>query len=444
MVTLVAFLAVQAGSVDPSKDPAYAQPITVEVAMQPLRNVVAAIAKASGKPVDVSGAVLDLKATVLVKDLPVGRTMEALADTMDLQWKNEDGVLRLSRPEGQLAEIATMERDELATAQRTGNPPPPNVSGPAPTAGGFPRRGLPIARGPAPTAEGGRAVYTRFNPFLLGLEVGGLQPTPLTRLRPAAPSGTTAFAKAAAAWPGIDGTPSSDWSKPVTTVLVKSPWDGGELSLADLLVAWHAATGLPVVADAFRVPLKTTGLLPMGALADLQSIVTRDGFALRLSDGVARMRHPAFWRLREQEIPEPTWTALERGRADLGTLAAFASRLNAAQAASFHSDEAPLSRVPTTALREAYPALLLWNTLSGDARDAVFAGRPVGLAQTPGSKDAYAYALREAPYYGAGDPAEILRSNPAKVGLFGQASDKSLDLRLGNLEGSGVTYVIPL
>jgi hypothetical protein len=163
-----------------------------------------------------------------------------------------------------------------------------------------------------------------------------------------------------------------------------------------------------------------------------------------MKSGVARLRHPAFWRLRQQEISETTWASIERGKPSIDTLAAFASRLTAPQAASFRSLESPLSKVKTLALREAYPALLLWNVLPSPARRTLLAGTPVGLSAVQNAVNAYRYALREAPYYRAGDPTQALATEPARLGIFGSVTPSSVELRLSGEQGGGVAYGIAL
>lgn len=435
MTPIYALLALQAAAVDPVKDPNLAKPVTVHLALTPLRQIAAALQKEAGQPIDVSGAVADWKATVLVKALPAGRTMEALADTLGLVWKLDNGTYRLGRAEGSAnAETAYLQ------SERTQRQPSANEVRVETAAPGVPR--LPV-RGNRRTRDGApmRVAYARYNPTLLALETPE-SPAP-TRLAPAVPSGDLPFAKAAAAWPSMDKEIPAPWLAPVATPkLPASPWEGGLRSLGDLLTLWHDASGLPVVADAFRVPARSAGLAPGTALESLQGLASAESASFRFADGVARLRHPGFWRLREQEIPESTWSGLERGPKTVDALASFAARLTAAQAASFRSLEAPLSKVKTAALREAYPALLLWNALPAPARKALLAGTPVGLAAVQNARGAYTYALNEAPYYHAGDPSPILELPPARTGLFGQAVQGSLELRLAGERGGGVTYVL--
>ena len=436
MTPLLALALLQGPPADYAKDPAYAKPITVEMAMAPLDRLVDAMAKASGLPLAYSGTLRDLKATVLVKDLPAARAMEALGDALGLVWRPDGAQLRLVRPDGQSAQEAAYRKEEIASAQQGATTEIAEAAVPeAYTPGGVPIR---RRRGPRPGT--GKAA-PRFDPDLLGLEVP--DGTPPSRLVPPGTTGKSAFAKAVGAWSGVQADLPEAWSRAIAPAYPKSAWLGGRLTLADLLVAWHAASGLPVVADAFRVPAKGTGVPPASALAALQAVAAGEGASLRVAGGVARVRHPAFWRLREQEISESDWNAIERGSAGLDGLVAFAGRLKPAQAASFLSLEPPVSKVDTRAFREAYPALLLWSALPGAARSALLAGRPVGLAQVSGAADAYAFALREAPYYGMGDPSAVLAMDPAKVGIFGSPGANSISIRLAGERGEGVGYTLP-
>ena len=439
MSPLVALLALPS---DFAKNPAYAKPITVELAMTPLRKVVEAMAAASGKPLAVGGLVADLKATVLVKGLPVGSTMDALADALGFVWKPEEGgILRLNRPDGNARDEAAYVKEEaarIADLAASGKENPRNVIA---RPGGRPSRNA--RRQPdGSVIEVVRTPYVRFDPDLLATEIADAPP--LSRLLPPVASGASAFAKSVAAWPAIPPKIDEVWSRPIAPAFPKSEWTSGALSLGDLLAAWHASSGLPVVADAFRIPLKSRSLQPAGGLAALQALASTEDMALKLEGGVVRMRHPAFWRLRLQEIPESSWATIERpGGANLANLASFAAKLTASQAAAFRSQEPPLSRTSTEALQSSYPALVLWSALPTGARTALLAGRPVGLPQISGAANAYAFALREAPYYGSGDPSEVLKMDPAKVGLFGVPSAKSLSLRLAGERGNGVAYALP-
>lgn len=447
MSPLLALVAFQAATVDPAKDPALAKPITVHLALTPLRAVVAAMAKESGQPLDASGVVADWKATVLVKALPAGRTMEALADTLGLVWKLDNGTYRLSRPDGGAAAETAYLQTERAERQKAS----PLVTGPVTMPGlvGDTRPARPGRPGrpgrPDRMAGGGaaREPYVRFDPNLLAVE--SPETPPPTRLDPAVPTGESPFAKAAAAWPSLPKELAAEWNKPISTPqLPKSPWEGGLFSLGDLLTAWHDASGLPVVADAFRVPARSRAMSPAGAFEVLQAIAGAEGASMKLADGVARLRHPGFWRLREQEIGESAWGAIERGTPTVDALAAFASRLTPAQAASFRSLEAPLSKVRTDALRESYPALTLWSALPAPARRALLAGTPVGLATVQNATNAYLFALREAPYYKAGDPFDVLALDPRVIGIFAKPATNSMEIRLAGEQGNGVSYMIPL
>lgn len=449
MTPLLALLALQSAAYDPANDPAFAKPITLHYAMMPLRAVVKAIAQETGQALNVSGSVADLKVTALVKGLPAGRAMEAIADTMNLEWKRDAEGPMLSRPEGQLAqETAYLKEERTAVQSRT----PQMALGPAATVTNVmtvqgARTSRPIRRQPGmrdvPVAARPGAISIRFDPTLLAYESSqGQFPS---RLNPAAPSGDSAWAKAVLGWPSMPDQVDPAWAAPAAAApLGKSTWESGAYALSDFLVALHDGTGLPIVADAFRVPMKSVALPPGTALAALQGLATSEGLSLKLSNGVARLRHPAFWRLREQEVPESQWTQLERNKtATLQALVTFAQGLKPAQVAAFRSQEAPLSHVPTVAVREAYPALILWNTLPNAARTALASGQAIALSQVPGASNAFGYALREAPFYRAGDPNSTLTADPRQVGLFGSPSNGSFDLRLGVEHGGGVHYTLP-
>jgi len=441
MSPFLAILALQAATVDPAADPLFAKPITLRMPMATVREVVAALTKATGQAVDASGTVTDWKATVLVKDLPAGRVMEAVADALGLVWKKDGSYLRLSRPDGAVGAEATYLQSEAKLAGT--NPVQPAGNG------GFVPQQFPPRRSPGRRiVPGGASVSgvaaSRFDPYLLATETANGQPP--SRLAVSQPLGESEYAKTIRTWPSVPAEANELWSRPVppSVPVAKSTWENGSYTLSDVLAAWYDVNHLPVVADAFRISMRGNMINTGPALGALQSYAGSENLSFKFANGVARFRHPAFWRLRGQEIPESVWNTIEKGSASLDNLAAFAARLTAPQAASFRSMEAPLSHITTQSLREAYPALLLWNGLPGQVRKALYAGTPVGLSAVQNVANTYAYALREAPYYNAGNPAEALATNPAKLGIFGTAGNKSFEMRLSNDPGRGVSYEISL
>ncbi len=444
MSPLLAILAFQTATVDPAADPLFAKPITLRMPMATVREVVAALTKATGQPVDASGTVTDWKATVLVKDLPAGRVMEAVADALGLVWKKDGSYFRLSRADGAVGAETTYLQSEAKLV----------ATNPVTTAGsGFGQQSLP-RRGPGRrvfpgAATGGvgsqpNVVATRFDPYLLATETANGQPP--SRLTVAEPLGDSDYAKAIRTWPSVPAEPDPLWSRPIppSMPIAKSTWENGSYTLSDVLAAWYDVNHLPVVADAFRISMRGNMISTGPAFSVLQAYAGSENLGFKFANGVARLRHPAFWRLRTQEIPESVWNTIERGTPNIDGLAAFAARLTAAQAAAFRSMEAPLSHVTTQSLREAYPALLLWNGLPNQAKKALYAGTPVGLSAVSGVANTYAFALREAPYYSAGNPARVLATNPAQLGIFGSATNKSFEMRLSSEKMDGVSYVISL
>ena len=103
-----------------------------------------------------------------------------------------------------------------------------------------------------------------------------------------------------------------------------------------------------------------------------------------------------------------------------------------------------MSHVRTIAVREAYPALLLWTALPSAARRALLAGTPVGIASAKNATNAYLFALREAPYYNAGDPTPELAMAAADLGMFGKSTPGNFEIRLAGERGGGVSYLVGL
>lgn len=437
MSPLLAIVAFQATAFDPVKDPAFAKPLTLKLSMTPLRTVVSTLAKETGQPLDSAGLIADWKATVLVKGLPAGRTMEALADALGLVWKKEGSRIMLSRPEGQAAEESAYLRAEAEVGARGG----PNTQTMVLNEGGTTFAEERPGRRIRPARGGGNTPMVRFSPDLMAMEGMGMPPP--SRLNPILPTGSTPFVKAIVGWPSLPKEALPEWVKPIPAPVIKAaPMRESQFSLADLLLAWHEASGLPVVADAFRIPMKNPVLSPGTALESIQALASANTITLKVSDGVARLRHPGFWRLRLQEIPEHTWNIIERSTPTIDTLASFASALKPAQAASFRSAESPISKVNTRALEDAYPALVLWTALPLPAKRSILAGSPVALAAVRNVTNTYVFALREAPFYDAGNPSRLLSMEATELGIFGRPATRALELRLASENGPGVTYTI--
>lgn len=164
-------------------------------------------------------------------------------------------------------------------------------------------------------------------------------------------------------------------------------------SMADLLAWLHDKTGVPVVADAFRTPMRSMSAAPNIATW-LRNLVSSNGAFVRTTNGFVMVRHGAFWRLREWEIPEERFAAIEKSKTPtLDAYADFAGSLSLTQAAPFRFN-AVLTRFDPTPLRNAMTPLRFYSTLSAAERKAAISGSRLPFARLSGaSREQFLMAL---------------------------------------------------
>ena len=163
-------------------------------------------------------------------------------------------------------------------------------------------------------------------------------------------------------------------------------------TLAEILTDLHARTGLPIVADGFRIAV-VAKKPPDGATLDLWNRALNpwsDGRfrgyrpVFRAVGGWAMFRHPQYWKMIPREAPESAVAALEAAwrrpqRATLDDYAAFAGRLTPVQAL-YAGKTSPVMALPGDPLDGSIPFLRLWSALAGGQRRvaATEAGLSVG------------------------------------------------------------------
>ncbi len=99
------------------EDPALAVKVDVRVKIAPIDEAVAELGRAAHLSLQTSPAIRDLKATILVDKVPVGRVMTRLADVLRLKWKKEEGGYRLvNDPDAAAREAAYLKAE--ADSQR--------------------------------------------------------------------------------------------------------------------------------------------------------------------------------------------------------------------------------------------------------------------------------------------------------------------------------------
>lgn len=425
------------GQADLSKDERLKKPITVSLKLRPLSEALEELAKASGVVLDSAPNVKDLKCTVLVKDVPSDVVLAGLASTLDLDWtadkttyrigQNADRALAMRRyveaeakerrtaAEAEVKKVGALaalpyeeakQRDPQLSPGRyllamtlrqmgtqangfwQGQPvvnatsymsPVEAVNGPA----GEPRQtanGGQARKSPAPPRMMVIRTIAQYNPITRQIEtsIGPLagtserphlidQPKPLALKEP--------FVDALKAWTERNDE-AAGFAVPAGAVTPQSDgWAGGRISTADELEAIHRATGVPIIADAFRVPIHQ-GVTGRTAAELLKDFAQREGAFLRTKDGVAMLRHGAYWRLRELEPEEKAARALEKKPVTLEGYATFAQSLAPAQVMALRVPDGFLLRVPTTPIATSYRALRFYASLGANQR-AAKAGSPI-------------------------------------------------------------------
>jgi hypothetical protein len=173
-------------------------------------------------------------------------------------------------------------------------------------------------------------------------------------------------------------------------------------TLADHLEYLSDAAGIPVVADAFRLPVggeeymsaSTVGEY-IRSLRDQAMAPTRNAY-FRTESGWLMARHPFFWRRVSDEIPESAFEPLEAKVAGgqmptLDDYAAFAGSLTPWQALVF-TNSPPLTRFPRLPLVSALPALRIWAALNASQRESASRDGLSLQEMTPAQRELYSSA----------------------------------------------------
>ena len=230
-------------------------------------------------------------------------------------------------------------------------------------------------------SEDGRFVTIRLTP--LGDFVGGGVTTGASVGVPHPPP--TDEERHAAAW-GIDADPAASATSLATKALDKEPYPSGLSSLSDVLDRLHARSGRPIVAEAFRTPLRLYGEIPGGTVREALSALAKDvswtryPFAWRSQDGWILARPARPWSLRPGEIPESALRPLEGRDPTLDQYADLAASLTEPQVAATARDR-PLARFSTAPFRDIR-TLALFGTLDAAAR-ATARGKGILYADMP-------------------------------------------------------------
>ncbi|MGV3614550.1 MAG: hypothetical protein ACO1SV_04360 [Fimbriimonas sp.] len=260
---------------------------------------------------------------------------------------------------------------EAAANDPAANPPPPT---PGPSDGEAQRRGGQRDR-PRRSVRMVR-VAAQYDPIqnrLMTFDLGQNLPLPNDENAPGnglgiwtVPQGElveSTYGKRILAWPRRDDKPEALQKAFTAVEPVSGGWFAGRLSSADVLESLHKASGVPIVADAFRVvatPVRG-GANPAVWLTAYGQ--TNGGF-VRTEDGFAMVRHGGFWRLRQLEVPERVAKPLETAKTpSLEDYATFAAALSDVQALVYRRPNLALLKVDAAPLRFGVPALRFYASL---------------------------------------------------------------------------------
>jgi hypothetical protein len=410
---------------DLAKDERLAKPVTVHVKMVPLPEAMTALTKASGVTVESATSLKDLKVTILVKDQPAHLVLAKVASTLDLEWEadgatyriksnadvaaserryaDQEERLRRKETEERLTKLSAVAAVPYATAKERDAQLTPEryllgqllrgLGGAqlnAFWAGQTIRTSAPLqeetaeadtnaqrrrGRGDRPRVRLVR-VAAQYDP-VAGRLVTSYEPSVtagaarlIDRPYPEGELAATPFGKRVGEWERRDDRSESLKKTFAPANPASAGWFGNRLSAADALEAFHLASGVPVVADAFRVPVapdRSGGT----ALTWLDRFRQMNRAFVRTEDGFAMVRHGGFWRLRRLETPERIVRPLEAAKAvALEDYATFAASLNPTQALTYGLSGAVLLRVDPEPLRNGMPALRFYASLGSLQRQA--------------------------------------------------------------------------
>ncbi len=168
-------------------------------------------------------------------------------------------------------------------------------------------------------------------------------------------------------------------------------------TLADLLVDLHARTGLPIVADGFRLAL-VAKRLPEGndvaewrrslgnAYANGTSAFLGYQPLVRAQGGWLMMRHPRYWQQIPREVPEAPIRRLEAasrsGRVAFDDVAAFGAAVTAAQEPWLDGDRLVMD-APSAAIAGKVRFLRLWASLPSVLRRTAVTERGLEARSLP-------------------------------------------------------------
>lgn len=153
------------------------------------------------------------------------------------------------------------------------------------------------------------------------------------------------------------------------------------MTLSDALRWVHRKTGVPVVADAFRVATGYADFASGGTIREFLRGLTPPAYGpitplpplVRAEGGWLSARHGRYWRRLRGEVPERLIAPMEqkaaKGRLTMDDYGSFALNLSPEQGAAVRAPETFLVDFPTYALTHGLSPLKLWGSLSPGMRE---------------------------------------------------------------------------
>jgi hypothetical protein len=242
-----------------------------------------------------------------------------------------------------------------------------------------------------------------------------------------------------------------DWDQPIPTDgdITKVNLDAADptftnadnrFSVSDLLENVFDVTGVPIIADAFRVSsgLKTARHSVETLTAWLENLKVNSHVFTRFEDGVVVIRHCGFWRLRTFETPEEKLAPIERkveAGVSIDDYANFVFKLTAEQARALSLPGESVTKFDTRPIEQGLPALRFYATLDNQM---------VGQAQLDGAsvkefdanqRQLFQVATLEAAFYGSVSPS--FASYLIKLSSTGDPTGLGFLIRTGTTNVNG-------
>lgn len=405
----------------------FAKSVSLKLKQVPIAEAVAKFDDATPLNLAIAPNIANLKVTILVKDQPCGKVMEQVASVLMCEWKEEKGGFRLIQPslvssqmqayiaaenrvlrqnaETELRELMARtktaeeeiqkQKDAGKTVRRTNEQDQRTLlagsllrSLSASGWGGFWQGDVLV--GEAPVREDSNVtVALTFSPILhqtlmqssMGPTGALMGPSRIVVRRipfqtPPSSLADLAFMKQVRDW----GTPiqTSADEKPLDLSDVNQP--GKSPTLAEVLSVVHEQTGMPIVAEGFRLSASFDRRSAKDLKSFLTAISAYSNHSVRTDGPWILVRNGHFWRNRPFEPPETSTVALEKlskqRPLNLSDYASYARTLNDTQVMAFRLGE-PKIEFNVQPLKLALPALRFFGLLSDRQQKAALSGEVI-------------------------------------------------------------------